>query len=24
LIVLFSLEHIMALLRGEEVEPAWH
>ena len=23
-IVLFSLEHIMALLRGEEVEPAWH
>ena len=24
LIVLFSLEHIMALLNGEEVEPAWH
>ena len=24
LIVLFSLEHIIALLRGEEVEPAWH
>ena len=24
LIVLFSLEHILALLRGEEVEPAWH
>ncbi len=24
LICLFSLEHIIALLRGEEVEPAWH
>jgi len=24
LITLFSLEHIIALLRGEEVEPAWH
>jgi TRAP-type C4-dicarboxylate transport system permease small subunit len=24
LIVLFSLEHIVALLRGEEVVPAWH
>jgi TRAP-type transport system small permease protein len=24
LIVLFSVEHILALLRGEEVEPAWH
>jgi TRAP-type C4-dicarboxylate transport system permease small subunit len=24
LIALFSLEHILALLRGEEVEPAWH
>lgn len=24
LIVLFSFEHICALLRGEEVEPAWH
>jgi TRAP-type transport system small permease protein len=24
LIVLFSLEHAIALLRGEEVEPAWH
>ncbi len=24
LIVLFSIEHIIALLRGEEVEPAWH
>ena len=24
LIVLFSLEHIIALLRGEEVEPSWH
>ena len=24
LIVLFSLEHIIALLRGEEVKPAWH
>jgi TRAP-type transport system small permease protein len=24
LIVLFSIEHILALLRGEEVEPAWH
>jgi TRAP-type C4-dicarboxylate transport system permease small subunit len=24
LIVLFSVEHIVALLRGEEVVPAWH
>ena len=24
LIVLFSIEHIIALLRGEEVKPAWH
>ncbi len=24
LIVSFSIEHIIALLRGEEVEPAWH
>jgi TRAP-type C4-dicarboxylate transport system permease small subunit len=24
LIVLFSIEHITALVRGEEVEPAWH
>jgi TRAP-type C4-dicarboxylate transport system permease small subunit len=24
LIVLFSIEHIFALLRGTEVEPAWH
>ena len=24
LIALFSLEHIIALVRGEEVEPAWH
>jgi len=24
MIVLFSIEHIIALLRGEEVEPAWH
>jgi TRAP-type C4-dicarboxylate transport system permease small subunit len=24
LIVLFSIEHIIALLRNEEVEPAWH
>jgi TRAP-type C4-dicarboxylate transport system permease small subunit len=24
LIALFSLEHIIALIRGEEVEPAWH
>ena len=24
LIVLFSIEHILALLRGVEVEPAWH
>ena len=24
LIVLFSIEHILALLRGEEVEPSWH
>jgi TRAP-type C4-dicarboxylate transport system permease small subunit len=24
LIVLFSIEHVVALLRGEEVEPAWH
>jgi TRAP-type transport system small permease protein len=24
LIVLFSIEHIIALLKGAEVEPAWH
>jgi TRAP-type C4-dicarboxylate transport system permease small subunit len=24
LITLFSLEHIIALVRGEEVEPSWH
>ena len=24
LIVLFSVEHIVALLRGQEVKPAWH
>lgn len=24
LIALFSIEHIIALIRGEEVEPAWH
>ena len=24
LICLFSIEHIVALLRGTEVEPAWH
>ena len=24
LIVLFSIEHIVALLRGQEVRPAWH
>lgn len=24
LIVLFSIEHIVALLRGEEIVPAWH
>jgi TRAP-type C4-dicarboxylate transport system permease small subunit len=24
LIILFSIEHIIALLRGKEVEPAWH
>ncbi|MBI3367954.1 MAG: TRAP transporter small permease [Burkholderiales bacterium] len=24
LVAMFSLEHIIALLRGEEVEPAWH
>jgi len=24
LIALFSLEHIIALLRGEEVQPSWH
>jgi TRAP-type C4-dicarboxylate transport system permease small subunit len=24
LIVLFSIEHILALLRGTEVKPAWH
>lgn len=24
LIVLFSVEHILALLRGKEVEPSWH
>jgi len=24
LIALFSIEHLLALMRGEEVEPAWH
>jgi TRAP-type C4-dicarboxylate transport system permease small subunit len=24
LVALFSIEHIIALLRDEEVEPAWH
>jgi len=24
LIVLFSIEHVIALIRGEEVKPAWH
>jgi TRAP-type C4-dicarboxylate transport system permease small subunit len=24
LIVLFSIEHVIALFRGEEVKPAWH
>ena len=24
LIVLFSIEHIIALVRGEEVVPSWH
>jgi TRAP-type C4-dicarboxylate transport system permease small subunit len=24
LIAMFSLEHIIALIRGEEVEPSWH
>jgi TRAP-type C4-dicarboxylate transport system permease small subunit len=24
LIVLFSIEHVVALLRGQEVEPAWN
>ena len=24
LIALFSIEHIIALRRGQEVEPAWH
>jgi len=24
MVVLFSIEHLVALLRGEEVEPAWH
>jgi len=24
LIVLFSIEHFVALLRGESVEPAWY
>jgi TRAP-type C4-dicarboxylate transport system permease small subunit len=24
MVVLFSIEHLLALLRGEEVEPAWH
>ena len=24
LIVLFSIEHIVALLRGNEVDPSWH
>jgi TRAP-type C4-dicarboxylate transport system permease small subunit len=24
MVVMFSVEHLLALLRGEEVEPAWH
>ena len=24
LIVLFSIEHVVALLRGQKVEPAWN
>lgn len=24
LIVLFSIEHVVALLRGQDIEPAWH
>jgi len=24
LVVLFSIEHFVALLRGEEVVPSWH
>jgi TRAP-type transport system small permease protein len=24
LVALFSLEHLIALARGEEVEPSWH
>jgi len=24
LIVVFSIEHVIALIRGEEVKPAWH
>ena len=24
LVAMFSIEHILALLRGVEVEPAWH
>jgi TRAP-type C4-dicarboxylate transport system permease small subunit len=24
LIILFSIEHLVALLQGKEVEPAWH
>jgi TRAP-type transport system small permease protein len=24
LILLFSIEHVIALIRGEEVKPAWH
>jgi TRAP-type C4-dicarboxylate transport system permease small subunit len=24
LILLFSIEHVIALFRGEEVKPAWH
>jgi hypothetical protein len=24
MVVLFSVEHLVALLRGTEVEPAWH
>ena len=24
LIVLFSIEHVIALVRGEDVEPAWN
>jgi TRAP-type C4-dicarboxylate transport system permease small subunit len=24
LIALFSFEHILAILRGQDIEPAWH